>query len=315
MKKVILFSFITILSIALIKYFIFSVDNPDDEYSKLFKENNHTYALNTPTELSFASEPVPLTIFDVRERMDRELMVNVYWQSQTLLLIKRAHRWFPVMEPILKKNNVPDDFKYLSVAESGLTNVVSPANAVGFWQFVEATGKTHGLEINDEVDERYSIERSTEAACNYFNNAYAQFGSWALVAASYNMGTTGLDKQIEKQKVRNYYDLLLNDETFRYVFRILAIKEVFTHPVQYGFYFRLQDLYAPFENTIVTVDSSISDLADFSIQNKINYKTLKLLNPWLRQNYLTNKDRKKYSIKILKPGFTGLEENGTEKLK
>jgi hypothetical protein len=313
MKKFVLPCLVTILSIALLNIFIFSVDNPDDEFSKLFKENNHTYSLNTPKELSFANEPVPINIFDVRERMDRELMVNVYWQSQTLLLIKRAHRWFPVIEPILKRNNVPDDFKYLSVAESGLTNVVSPANAVGFWQFVEATGKMHGLEINDEVDERYSVERSTEAACNFFNKAYAQFGSWALVAASYNMGTSGLDKQIEKQKVRNYYDLLLNDETFRYVFRILAIKEVITHPVQYGFYFRMQDLYAPFENSVLSVDSSIPDLAEFSMQHQINYKTLKLLNPWLRQNYLINKDRKTYSIKILKPGFKGFEESGNGK--
>ncbi len=313
MKKIILSCFITILGIALLNNFIFSVNDPDEEYAKLFKENQHTYSLNTPKELSFADEKVPLNIFDVRERIDRELMVNVYWQSQTLLLIKRAHRWFPVIEPILKKNNVPDDFKYLSVAESGLTNVVSPANAVGFWQFVEATGKTLGLEINDEVDERYSVERSTEAACLFFNKAHDQFGSWTLAAASYNMGTTGLDKQIEKQKALNYYDLLLSDETFRYVFRILAMKEVMTHPVQYGFYFRLQDLYSPFEYKTLTIDSSISDFADFSIQNKINYKTLKLLNPWLRQNYLTNKDRKTYSIEILKPGFTSSDEN--EKLK
>ncbi len=309
MRKIILSGCITILIIAFFKIFIFSVNAPDEEYAKLFKENHHTYSLNTPKELSFADEKTPLNVFDVRERIDRELMVNVYWQSQTLLLIKRAHRWFPVIEPILKKNNVPDDFKYLSVAESGLTNVVSPANAVGFWQFVEATGKTHGLEINDEVDERYNVERSTEAACLFFNKAHDQFGSWTLAAASYNMGTTGLDKQIEKQKAHNYYDLLLNDETFRYVFRIIALKEVMTHPVQYGFYFRMQDLYAPFEYNTLTIDSSIFDFADFSIQNKINYKTLKLLNPWLRQNYLTNKDRKTYSIEILKPGFSGLQED------
>jgi membrane-bound lytic murein transglycosylase D len=309
MKRIILLSVIIILAIVSIKIFIFSVGNPDDEYAKRFKESQRTYSLNVPKELNFAGEPVPLNQFDVRERIDRELMINVYWQSQTLLLIKRAHRWFPVIEPILKKNNVPDDFKYLSVAESGLTNVVSPANAVGFWQFVEATGKTYGLEINDEVDERYNVEQSTEAACTYFNKAFSQYGSWTLAAASYNMGTTGIDKQIEKQKVHSYYDLLLNDETFRYVFRILAIKEMITHPVQYGFYFRMQDLYAPFEYTLLNIDSSVADFADFSLRNKINYKTLKLLNPWLRQNYLTNKDRKSYSIKILKEGFTGVEEN------
>ncbi len=309
MKKLLFASCILFTAIAILKIFIFSVNDPDAEHERLFRENHHTYSLNIPAELNFSNEPVPLNMFDVRERMDRELMVNVYWQSQTLLLLKRAHRWFPVIEPILKKNNVPDDFKYLSVAESGLTNIVSPSNAVGFWQFLESTGKMHGLEINDEVDERYGVEQSTEAACRFFTKSYEQFGSWTLVAASYNMGTSGLDKQIEKQKVRNYYDLLLNDETFRYVFRILAIKEIFTHPEQYGFYFRMKDLYAPFEYSTTNIDSSVTDFADFSIRNNINYKTLKLLNPWLRQNYLTNKDRKSYSIKILKEGYSGLTES------
>ncbi len=308
MKKFLVYGCFLLLAVTFLKVFIFSIGNPDDEFAKLFRENHHTYSLNILKELSFADEKVPLKIFDVKERLDREMLVNVYWQSQTLLLIKRAHRWLPVIEPILKKNNIPDDFKYLAVAESGLTNVVSPSNAVGFWQFIEATGKMNGLLITDEVDERYSVERSTEAACAFFNKAYTQFGSWSLVAASYNMGTTGLAKQIEKQKVKNYYDLLLNDETFRYVFRILAIKEVLNHPLQYGFYFRMQDLYTPFVCDTLTIDSTIADLADFSIQNKTNYKTLKLLNPWLRQNYLTNKDRKSYSIKILKPGYAGLED-------
>ncbi|MCX6291596.1 MAG: lytic transglycosylase domain-containing protein [Bacteroidetes bacterium] len=309
MKKYWVFIFLLVMTSALLKFLIASTGSPDDEYSKLFRENQHTYALNLPKELFFADEKVPLNIFDVRERLDRELLVNVYWQSQTILLIKRANRWFPVIEPILKKNNVPDDFKYLCVAESGLNNVVSPSNAVGFWQFIESTGKLNGLEMNDEVDERYSVERSTEAACDFFNKAYSQFGSWTLVAASYNMGTTGLEKQIEKQKAHNYYDLLLNDETFRYVFRILAIKEIMNHAVQYGFYFRYQDLYPPFEYNTVTVDSGIADLADFSIQNKINYKTLKMLNPWLRQNYLINKNRKSYSIKILKTGFGSVSDS------
>jgi len=308
MKKILLFVSITFITFLLVKLFVFSTVNPEEEYAKLFKEYHHTYPVKVPKELRFADETVPMKIFDVRERMERELLVNVYWQSQTLLNIKRAHRWFPVIEPILKKNNIPDDFKYLCVAESGLTNAVSPSNAIGFWQFVEATGKTYGLEINDEVDERYNVERSTEAACAFFTKSYSQFGSWSLVAASYNMGTAALEKQIEKQKVHNYYDLLLSDETLRYVFRILAIKEMLTHPEQYGFYFRKQDLYAPFDYTSLTIDSAVTDFADYSIQNKINYKTLKFLNPWLRQNYLTNKEKKKYSIKILKAGYSGLED-------
>ena len=282
------------------EFFVFSTSNPDEEYAKLFRESQHTYALTLPVNLNFAGENVPLTIFDVRERLDRELLVNAYWQSQTLLLIKRANRWFPVIEPILKKYNIPDDFKYLAVAESGLTNAISPAGAVGFWQFTEGTGKKYDLEINDEIDERYNVERATEAACIFFSEACNQFGNWTLAAASYNMGTAGLQKQIEKQKVLTYYDLLLNDETFRYVFRIIAIKEMMTHPVQYGFYFRRQDLYSPLEYNTVVADSTIADFADFSSAHQINYKTLKLLNPWLRQNYLTNKNRKSYSIKILK---------------
>jgi len=305
MKKLLLPVLLAVMACIIFKLFILSTENSDEEYAKLFRSNQHTYAIGTPRELSFAGEPVPLTVFDVRERLDRELTVNVYWQSQTLLMIKRASRWFPVIEPILKKYNVPDDFKYLSVAESGLTNVVSPNNAVGFWQFLESTGKAHGLEINDEVDERYSVERSTEAACIFFTNAYSQFGSWTLAAASYNMGTTGLEKQIEKQKQHNYYDLLLNDETFRYVFRILAIKEMLLRPDHYGFNFRKQDLYAPFSFTAVTLDSSITDFAEFSAHFNINYKTLKLLNPWLRQNYLTNKEKKTYTIDILNPGYSG----------
>jgi membrane-bound lytic murein transglycosylase D len=299
MKRLLVFISSALIVFLLLEFFVFSTSNPEEEYAKLFRESQHTYALTLPSNLNFAGESVPLTIFDVRERIDRELLVNVYWQSQTLLLIKRANRWFPIIEPILKKYNIPDDFKYLAVAESGLTNAVSPAGAVGFWQFTEGTGKKYDLEINDEIDERYNVERATEAACIFFSEACNQFGNWTLAAASYNMGTSGLQKQIEKQKVLSYYDLLLNDETFRYVFRIIAIKEMMMHPVQYGFYFRRQDLYPELEFNTVRVDSTIADFADFSFAHHVNYKTLKLLNPWLRQNYLTNKNRKSYSIKIL----------------
>jgi hypothetical protein len=221
-------------------------------------------------------------------------------------LLKRSARWFPVLDSILAKNNVPTDFKFLAAAESGFINVVSPAGAVGFWQFLKDTGKKYGLEINDEVDERYNVEKSTEAACQYFLKAYETFNSWSLVAASYNMGMTGLQKQIEKQKVNSYYDLLLNDETFRYVARIIAMKEILTYPDKYGFHIRKKDLYAPFIYSEICIDSAVPDLADLSLSQNINYKKLKLLNPWLRQNEITNKSGKSYYVKILSEDYTGV---------
>lgn len=306
--------FYTLGSILLLSLLIklFGFATPDDSVSRqqLFNEKYYVFALNTPKNLTFAGEKVPVDQFDVRERMDRELLLNTYWQSQTMLYHKRANRWFPVITPILKRNGIPDDFKYLALAESGFTHMTSPAGAVGYWQFMEPTAKSYGLEINDEVDERYNVEKATEAACKYFKESYSLLGSWALVAASYNMGIGGIKKQIEKQKVKSYYDLLLNEETFRYLFRVLALKEIISKPKAYGYQFRRQDLYAPYEYSIVVVDSSISSLVDFAQKFNVNYKYLKLLNPWLRQNSLGNKQRKAYTIKILKPGFTGIDEGG-----
>jgi len=278
----------------------------DPSYQKYFNENYKIFSLNTPTQLNLADETVPLEILDVREKLDRELLVNTYWQSNSLLFHKRASRWFPVIEPILKKNGVPDDFKYLAVIESGLTNVVSPAGATGYWQFLKSTGRDYGLEINNEVDERYHVEKSTEAACKYLNDAYEKYGSWTLAAASYNMGMNGLDRQIERQKVSNYYDMLLNEETARYVYRILAVKEVLSKPAQYGFHFRPKDLYPTYQTKSVSVDSSVADFAAFAQEKEINYKILKILNPWLRESYLTNPTGKTYEIKLPASKETGL---------
>lgn len=290
--------------LVLVLYSFIQQSKPDkiqnDAYREVITEKYRIFSLPLPEKMDFAGEVVPLEQEDIREKMDREMLVNTYWQSNTLLCFKRAHRWFPVIEPILAANEIPDDFKYLALIESGLVNVVSPAGATGFWQFIEETGKSYGLEINDQVDERYHVERSTQAACHYLRDAYDQYGSWALAAASYNMGLAGPKRQIERQKQNTYWNLLLNDETGRYVFRILAMKEIFNHADQYGFVIRPYDLYEPYHYETVTVDSSITNLTSFSGSFKVSYKQLKLYNPWLRETYLKNKDRKAYEIKIPK---------------
>ena len=268
------------------------------EYKNDFHKRYSIYALALPDSLSFSEEQVPMQNIDIREALDKELLVNTYWQSHTILLIKRANKYFPIIEPILKQQGVPDDFKYLAVAESDLTNVVSPANAVGIWQFLESTGEEYGLEVNDEVDERYHLEKSTEAACKYFKQAYSKYHNWTLVAASYNMGMKGLNTQLEKQLQDNYYDLLLNDETARYVYRILALKLILTNPVQYGFKIDDSDMYTEIPSYEIEVDTSIENIAEFAKSYSTNYKIIKKLNPWLRNSVLKNDAGKSYSIKI-----------------
>ncbi len=256
-----------------------------------------------PAEIDFAGEKAPLHISDVKERLDRELLVNANLDASTLLIIKRANRFFPTIEPILKKYGVPDDFKYLAVAESALMNATSSAGAKGFWQFMPDTAKERGMEVNEGVDERYHLEKSTEAACKYLLDAYKKFGSWTLAAASYNGGFGGVNKQITIQGVSNYYDLLLTDETARYVFRILALKEIMKNPTQYGFNIAPSDLYQNIPTKKVEVDSSITDLAAFAKAQGINYKILKIHNPWLRDKKLTNVAKKKYVIEIPMEGY------------
>ena len=256
-----------------------------------------------PERVDFAGEIVPLQIYDVRERLDKELLINEYLHASTNLIIRRANRSFPIIEPILKKNGVPDDFKYLAVIESALTNAVSPAGARGVWQFMPATAKENGMEVNENVDERYHLEKSTEAACKYLIEAKNKLGSWTLAAASYNGGIAGITKQIDSQKMTNYYDLLLTEETSRYVFRILALKEIMLHPELYGFTINQQDLYVNLPTRKVVVDSSITNLADFAISQGINYKILKIHNPWLRDKKLENVSKKTYIIEIPLQGY------------
>lgn len=275
--------------------------------TSLVKDYN-VYALPIPEKMNFAGEPVPLKNPDIRERLDRELLVNVYWQSNGLLLIKRAHKYFPLIEPILKKNGVPDDFKYLALAESGLEQVVSPAGATGFWQIMEGTGEEYGLEINDNIDERYHIEKSTKVACEYLKEAKAELGSWTLAAAAYNAGMYGIENQQERQGTyTGYYDLLLGPETSRYVFRILALKEILENPHAYGFNFEKNDLYTLVPTKKVKVDTSVADFGNFAKTFDINYKILKIHNPWLRETELENTEGKTYQIKIPKDGYYSLK--------
>jgi len=265
------------------------------------KNTSDTYqikALKLSSDLNLAGERVPLEKPDIKERMDRELLVNTYWQSNGLLLIKRANKYFPILEPLLKKYGLPDDFKYLAVAESALIDETSSAGAAGMWHFMRATGKEYGLEINRNVDERYNIEKSTKVAAEYLKKSKERLGSWTLAAAAYNAGNYGIAKRLKTQGVTSYYDALLPDETERYVFRIIALKEVLSNPKAYGFIFDENDLYTLPKTRTVQVDTVITNIANFAKSFGTNYKELKLHNPWLQENKLNNKSRKLYEIKI-----------------
>ena len=252
-----------------------------------------------PNKLDFCGEAVPLDRQEVQEALDRELMVNSYWHSQTILFIKRANRDFPELEKYLKENQLPDDFKYLCTIESSLMpRAISPAGAAGFWQILDKTAKELGLEVNEEVDERYHLEKSTRAAASYLKKAHARYGNWTLSAASYNGGFAGIQRQTTRQKMDSYYDLLFGEETGRYVFRILAIKAILENPENYGFYITPQEKYQPIASLDYTINTSIEDIAEFAIQHGTSYKTLKNMNPWLRQNKLTNPSKKSYTLKM-----------------
>ncbi len=286
--------------------FIFSMQKaPSDETigkEQLIVNDYNVYALEMPEGINFADELVPVESPDIYERMDRELLVNTYWQSNGLLMFKRAQKYFPIIEPILKKNGIPDDFKYLAVIESGLTNAKSPAGASGVWQIMKATGRENGLEVNSNVDERYNLEKSTEVACNYLKKAKEKLGSWTLAAAAYNAGNTGISRRLKEQDVLGYYDLLLGEETGRYVFRIVALKEILSNPDKYGFNFNKNDLYKEVPTYKIEVDSAVTSFSQFAKRFGVNYKILKLHNPWLREKHLNNSSKKSYIIEIPKEG-------------
>ena len=268
--------------------------NPELQTHKGYKIK----ALKLPNGLNLAGERVPVEINDVKERMERELLINTYWQSNGILLLKRANKYFPILEPLLKKYNLPDDFKFLALAESGFTDETSSAGAAGMWHFMRTTGKEYGLEINDNVDERYNIEKSTKVAAEYLIKSKEKLGSWTLAASAYNAGNYGISRRLEAQEVTNYYDAKLPNETERYVFRILALKEIISNPKKYGFIFDKEDLYTTQETRVVKVDTAISNLTLFAKEFGMNYKEFKIHNPWLREHHLNNESRKLYKISV-----------------
>lgn len=278
----------------------------DENQNDLFPQDYKIISPKIPNNVTIFGEGVPLDNFEVYERVDREILVNTYWHSATILAIKRAARWFPVIEPILKQNNIPDDFKYLAVVESNLENVVSPAGATGYWQFIKSAAKQYGLEVTDDVDERYDVIKSTEAACKYLNTAYQMFGNWTMSASSYNAGMSGIDKWSGLQKTTNYWNLVLGSETSRYVSRIIAMKLIMENPSAYGYDLKEEDLYKPLKYKEVQLTSSVTDFAEYAYTLGVNYKTLKLYNPWLRDTSLKIKNGTSYKIKVPEEGGINL---------
>ena len=282
----------------LILTLIFSSAKKDEnaEQEDVISKGSKVVAVPIPSQISFAGEQVALDKFEVKERLDRELLVNSYWQSNSLLMIKRSKRAFEIIEPILAEYDVPEDFKYLAVAESGLLNVTSSAGAKGVWQFMKSTAKSYNLEVNGEVDERLHLKKSTIAACQYLKEAHTRFGSWTLAAAAYNRGPAGVERDLKKQQVGDYFDLHLNTETSRYVLRILALKTIFENQTAYGIHLKNEDYYGSISTINVVVDSSINNIAEYALQLGTNYHVLKSLNPWLKSNELTVVN-KTYTIK------------------
>lgn len=287
------------LALALIAAVIFIAWDDEVTDHNISPKNFIIPSVNATDDYWFAGERLPVENFDVRERLERELIVNTYRHSTTILNLKNSKRYFAVIEPILKEYGIPDDFKYVAVAESDFSNATSPAGARGFWQIMKSTAKDFDLEVNDYVDERLHLEKATKVACQHLRNYYEKFGSWLLAAAAYNMGAKALHEQVQEQKTTDYFNLNLSEETNRYIFRIVAIKYIFMNPQQYGFDFEEEDFYPPLDKySIVAVDTALPNLADFAAQYNVSYRMLKLYNPWLRETSLPNPKGKVYFIKI-----------------
>lgn len=304
MNKLSVFSNIALLLlVCLLLFTSFSRRSAGEETYLQLKDDRNLPQLVKGVDLdktfTFAGEEVPTDNFDVRERLDRELLVNTYWHSSTLMSIKLSKRYFSIMEPILREEGVPDDFKYLAVAESSLRNAVSPAGARGIWQFMTGTARDYKLEVSNEIDQRYDVEMATRAACAYLKSYYRKFGSWTLAAAAYNMGGGNTSSLLREQRAESYYDLNLNEETSRYVFRIIALKEILNDPRRFGFILDEADYYPPMDDyKIVEVSGSVGNWGDFATEHGTTYRMLKVYNPWLRDSNLSNRQGKTYRIKI-----------------
>ena len=249
-----------------------------------------------PEQLNFSGESLPLNMMEVKEKLDREILVNTYWQSNNLLMLKRSSKYFPIIEPILSRNSIPNDFKYLALIESGLQNVVSPAGAAGYWQIMKSTGRENGLEINNEIDERYHIEKSTQVACDYLNEAYERFGNWTLAAESYNMGMAGTARRLAEQGVESYYDLLLNAEAARYVYRVAAVKHIHENLEEFGYVYHQDQGYSFPEMDTISVNTKVTDWISWAKAQGITYNTLRVYNPWIQSQQLSNSTNKAYHI-------------------
>jgi membrane-bound lytic murein transglycosylase D len=295
---------ILLLIVSSLFLMMFFTPKPDDNirgdklYFETAERQYRIFSLMVPDSLTFAGEPVPVDKFYVRERLERELLAVSFLHSRTMLVLKKSARYFPVFWKIFQQHGIHSDFMFLAMAESELSFVVSPSDAAGIWQFLKGTAQHYGLEVNDDVDERYHVEKSTDAACRYLKDAYARFNSWTMAAAAYNMGATRIPGAIEEQKVDSYYDLILPEETMRYVYRILAYKLVWENPVRYGFILRNADLYYPVPVKNVEVNTSVPSLAEFAVEHNTNLLVLKDLNPWLRKATLKNNSAKKYQISV-----------------
>lgn len=277
------------------QYISFNLKNANTSNVSLV---SHGAAPKLPVKIDFAGEETPMNDIEVRERLDREIVVNSFRHSSTVLLLKRANQWTPLLKQILKGENIPEDFIYLSMAESDLSQVTSPSNASGFWQFLKPTAIQYGLIVNDEVDQRFDIEKSTYAACKYLKDSYDKLGSWTLAAAGYNMGMTGVSRQATEQGSQNYYDLYLNTETSRYVFRILALKAIHLHPEDFGYMVASEDLYEPYKYREIQVDGAVSSWISFAKENGTSYKELRRHNPWIRSTSMKNINKNTFTVKI-----------------
>ena len=301
-KKFLWTCFSLLALLGLIDFFSFSTTDSSIELNRenevIFRVKGFEYDHN----INFCGEKVPLHSQDIFERLDREVLKNAYWHSEIILFYKRFGKFWPTIEPIFKKHKIPKDFVYLLMIESGFDNLVSPAGAAGFWQIMEKTGQDFGLEITPELDERYNLEKATDAACRYLKEAYKKFGSWTAVAASYNMGMGGLQKKMNTQNSSNVYDLLLNTETSRYIFRIIAVKEIIEKPEKFGYILKPKDQYKPIKARKVEIKET-TNLYELAKREGVNYKIVRILNPWIRSEKLIAKPGKTYYIDIPTENF------------